>query len=94
MRVRWLEQAEVDRDEIEAYYVQYNLRSAVAAGDRIHECVDLLEALPLLGHEGAIPGTREFTVRGSKSVVIYRIQGDSVVILRVIHGGQERPTVL
>ncbi len=94
MHVRWLEQAEADRDDVEAYYGQYNLRSAVAAGDRIHECVDLLETFPHLGHEGTIPGTREFTVRGSKSVVIYRIQGDAVVILRVMHGGQERPTVL
>lgn len=76
MRVRWLEQAD--------------LSAAVAAGDRIQACVDLLESFPHLGHEGAIPGTREFTVRGSKSVIVHRIVEDAVVILRVFHGGQDR----
>jgi plasmid stabilization system protein ParE len=94
MRVRWLEQAEADRDDVEAYYGQYNLRSAVAAGDRIQECVDLLETFPYLGHEGDIPGTREITVVGVKSVVVYRVDDDSILILRIFHGGQQRPTRL
>jgi len=94
MRVRWREQAVTDRDDVEAYYGQYNLRAAVAAGDRIQEVVDLLETFPHLGHQGTIPGTREITVAGSKSVVVYQVEGDSVDILRVFHGGRQRPVRL
>jgi plasmid stabilization system protein ParE len=94
MRVRWLEEAEADRDAVEAYYGQYNLRAAVAAGDRIEEVVNLLETFPNLGREGDIPGTREITVVSSKSVVVYRVEDDLVVILRIFHGGQQRPTRL
>jgi toxin ParE1/3/4 len=79
---------------IAAYFGQYNLRSAVKAGDRIRERVNLLQELPFLGHAGRIAGTRQFAVPQRKCVVIYRIERETVKILRVMHGGQEWPKEL
>ena len=91
MRLEWSELAEADREGIEAYFGQYNLRAAIAAGDRIEEHVDLLESFPEMGQEGRVPGTRELVVSGSDCVVVYRLGADVVRILRVIHGGQMWP---
>jgi plasmid stabilization system protein ParE len=46
MRIDWSESALTDLDGVEAYFGQYNLGAAVAAVDRITECVDLLESFP------------------------------------------------
>jgi toxin ParE1/3/4 len=91
MRIDWSESALTDLDGVEAYFGQYNLGAAVAAVDRITECVDLLEKFPEMGYVGKYPGTREIVVARNQCVVIYKLQQETIRILRVIHGGQERP---
>jgi toxin ParE1/3/4 len=62
VRIIWTKAAIADRKNIADYFGQYNLRSAVKAGDRIRERVNLLQELPFLGHPGRIAGTRQFAV--------------------------------
>jgi plasmid stabilization system protein ParE len=44
-----------------------------------------------MGYVGKYPGTREIVVARNQCVVIYKLQQETIRILRVIHGGQERP---
>jgi plasmid stabilization system protein ParE len=84
----------LDRETIANYFGQYNWLAAVRAGDRIEECVDLLEDFPLMGPRGRLAGTWELVVPQCQCVVVYRIHDNLVQILRVIHGGQEWPEQL
>jgi plasmid stabilization system protein ParE len=54
----------------------------VAAGDA-------LEHLPERGRPGLVPGTRELTLIWPY-VVIYRIGSETVEIVRIWHGAQDR----
>jgi len=46
---------------------------------------------PLLGRQGSVPGTRERMITRYPYRVIYRIVGDTVEVLRVIHGARQWP---
>ena len=40
---------------------------------------------------GRVAGTRELAVKQLPYLVVYRADGDDVVVLRVLHGGQLWP---
>jgi toxin ParE1/3/4 len=67
-----------------------SLRAAVDVLDRLTEAIQGLNAMPDRGRIGRIADTRELIVR-TGHVVIYRIQGDEVVVLHVRHGKQKWP---
>ncbi len=50
---------------------------------------DRLEYLPELGRPGLVPGTRELTVIWPY-VIVYRITPESVEIVHIWHGTQNR----
>jgi plasmid stabilization system protein ParE len=55
--------------------------------------MDLLREFPLIGHEGLLSGTREIAVPGLPYVIVHRIEREdeeSLVILGVYHGAQDR----
>jgi plasmid stabilization system protein ParE len=60
---------------------------------RIRHAAELLAQFPRIGHEGRVPGTYEWVVRGLPYVIVYDIsrgEPDEVVILGVFHGAQDR----
>ena len=91
MRIKWADVALIELEAVEAYFGQYNLRSAVAAGDRILEQVDLLAQFPGMGRTGRFPGTQEIVVPRSDCVVVYSVELDAIHVLRIFHGGQQWP---
>jgi plasmid stabilization system protein ParE len=46
---------------------------------------------PALGRPGRVPGTRELVVSGTPYILPYRVQGETVQILHVLHGAQRWP---
>jgi toxin ParE1/3/4 len=51
-----------------------------------------LPRMPESGRLGRVPGTRELVVTGSPYFLPYRIVGDTIQILRVMHGARRWPT--
>ncbi|MGH7948516.1 MAG: type II toxin-antitoxin system RelE/ParE family toxin [Candidatus Binataceae bacterium] len=47
--------------------------------------VERLAAFPVSGRPGRVPGTRELVVPGTPFIVPYRVVGQSVEILAVLH---------
>lgn len=85
MRVRWLRTALRNLDE-EASFIAAD--DAVAAGlvvERVLWAVAQLAEQPGLGRPGRVPGTRELIVSKTRYIVPYRVQGDTVEVLRVFH---------
>ena len=87
-----MEQAERDKDGIIDYIAQDNPRAAVHVGDEIERQVEMLIEFPNMGRIGRVEGTRELVISDTPYVVAYRVRGDSVIVLRVLHGARQWPT--
>jgi addiction module RelE/StbE family toxin len=60
-------------------------------GDRIVEEAIQLRKFVESGRVGRIAGSRELVISGTDYIIMYRIRGDTVRILRVLHGRQRWP---
>ena len=94
MRVFWTEIAEADLDAIVMYIADESISNALGMDSRIRDRIRMLADYPELGPSGRMPNTRELSVPHDRCVVVYRLEDDSVNILRIIHGGQEWPLTL
>ena len=89
MKLRWRPAAEADRlaiyDRIEAE----NPRATEVVDGRILARILTLVDLPHSGRPGRVEGTRELSVGRTPYFLIYRIEGDIVRILRILHTARE-----
>ncbi len=80
-----------DREAIFDYIEVDSPRAAILTDDRIEAHVELLIDTPEIGRPGRIPGTRELVIPRTPYIAAYRIERETVTILRVLHGAQEWP---
>ncbi|MEI8119137.1 MAG: type II toxin-antitoxin system RelE/ParE family toxin [Methylophilaceae bacterium] len=73
------------------YIAKDNLSAALSQLDEIEGQTDRLADYPKLGRPGRVKGTRELVVSRTPFIVVYRIKGEMVQILRVLHGAQQWP---
>ncbi len=91
MLLEWSVFALADREAIFDYIETDSPRAAVSVDDRIKVGVESLAQFPEMGRIGRIVGTRELVISGTPYIAAYRILGDTVRILRVLHGAQQWP---
>jgi toxin ParE1/3/4 len=91
---RITEQAEADLDEAWDYLAQRNEAAADRLLDGILERARLHAQLPLMGRprEDLAPGLRSFVV--SPYVVFYRPAGDTIEVIRVLHGARDVDSIM
>lgn len=89
MLIQWTEKAETDAIEILEYIAQDNITAAYDVYEAIRQQVDRLAEYPKLGRVGRLKGMRELVIAGTHYIVAYRIRGDIVHILRVLHGAMD-----
>jgi addiction module RelE/StbE family toxin len=94
MRLEWSVFSLADRTAIFDYIEADNPRAAVVIDDRIETRVMGLTQFPEIGRPGRIEGTRELVISGTPYIAAYRIAGETVRILRVLHGAQQWPDEL
>jgi toxin ParE1/3/4 len=91
VKVVWLRRAAENFDAEKAYISQFNPTAAQRIAARIIAAVQLLEHHPEIGRPGRVEGTRELVVSRTRYIVPYRIVGDRVEILRVMHSSRKWP---
>jgi len=91
MFLEWSVFALADRDAIFDYIEADNPRAAISIDDRIRTRVEGLTQFPEMGRPGRIGGTRELVIHRTPYIAAYRIEGNIVKILRVLHGAQQWP---
>ena len=91
MVLEWSVFAIADREAIFDYIETDSPQSAVSVDDRIQACVENLKQFPEMGRAGRIEGTRELVVSNTPYIAAYCIAGDTVRILRLLHGAQQWP---
>ena len=94
MQINWTDLADRDLDEIEVYITKSN--NPRVAVDVILRIVTVTELMltnhPNSGRLGRHKGTRELIVDRVPFIVIYRITGDQIHVLRVLHDSQQWPS--
>jgi addiction module RelE/StbE family toxin len=91
MQVKWLRLALADLEKAVAYIAQSNPDAAEKTAARIWEATQMLAHHPEIGRPGRVPNTRELFVPGTSYIVPYRVVGNAVQILRVLHTSRKWP---
>ena len=92
MRLIWSPESIHDLISLRAFISQDDSVAAKGVALHILSCAeDLLAANPKIGRPGRVPGTRELVIPRTPYIVPYRVQGESIQILRVYHGARRWP---
>lgn len=87
---KWRPAAIADRKRMTDYIAEDNPKAAIELGDALIETAGLLDQNPMQGRSGRVRGTREL-VAHPNYILIYRIVGKAVEVLRVKHAAQKWP---
>ena len=79
-----------DRDAIMVYVAQDNPIAAIELDIEFESKAENARLRPTLYKPGRMKGTREIVVRPNY-VMVYRVIGDVVEVLRVLHAAQQWP---
>ena len=95
--IKFLQIALDDIDDIVLYIAQDSRNAAIKMHDKIIETVNNLADFPMMGR--AVPdekiAKRGFRMIGvGKYLIFYKVFGKKVVILRVLHGMRDYPSLL
>ena len=76
--------------EIRAYVALDKPEAAERLATRIVAILEALRNQSYLGRVGAEPGIRELVIGGTPYIILYRVDGQRVVISTIWHGAQQR----
>lgn len=91
MKVVWHPLAMADRECIMDFIARDKPLAALALDENFETHADRIEANPYLYRPGRVPDTREAVVHPNY-VVVYRIESETITILRVLHAAQRWPS--
>jgi addiction module RelE/StbE family toxin len=94
MRVVWTARALRDLASLRNYIVQDDTAAAERQVERILAAAARLAEFPETGRPGRRAETRELVVSRTPYLVPYRVRGEFVEVLRVLHGRQRWPEAL
>jgi len=87
----WQKSAIENRDAQLDYIALDNPKAAIQQGDRIAKNIIKLIDFPKLGRAGRVKSTRELVISGTPFIAIYKISGNKIKILALLHGSQQWP---
>jgi toxin ParE1/3/4 len=90
-RIEWLPAASTHRFEQLDYIAQDNPLAAISQDEHIEHQVNMLMQHPEMGRIGRKKGTRELVISRTPFIVVYRIQGTRIEIIRLLHSSQQWP---
>lgn len=92
MILQWLPKAIQNRDQQIDYIAQRDPLAAISQGDEIErQTKSLVGTPPISGRPGRKPGTRELVISKTPFVAVFRIKGQTIQIMRLLHSSQQWP---
>ncbi len=91
MQVKWLSIALADLNAEAAYIARDSPGAAERVVDNIFAAADRLAIYPASGRPGRVLGTRELVVPRTPYILPYRVRGQTLEIIRVLHGSRKWP---
>lgn len=90
VEIVWSALARTRLREIRDYVARDKPQAAERLALRIVAMVEALRNHPYLGRAGAEPGIREMVIASTPYIILYRVQGERVIISTIWHGAQRR----
>jgi addiction module RelE/StbE family toxin len=94
MQIRWQDDAINDLIQVRRFIAMDNPSAAARVANRIRSAVPELARQPGMGKSGRVPGTRERVLVDVPYIIAYRVEEDSVVVLRVLHTSRKWPETI
>ena len=91
MTVKWTRRALRDMRYLFDFISDDDPAAARRMVAHLRDAAGHLGRTPQPGRPGRVSGTRELVLAATPYVVVYRIEGDQVQIVAVIHGGRRWP---
>jgi toxin ParE1/3/4 len=89
MSYRISPRADADLDEIWTYIARDNLPAADRTEQAMHEAMEQLAHMPGLGHQRPDADERYRFWRVGPYLIAYRMENDTVHVVRVLHGARD-----
>lgn len=89
--IEWLPLASTNRFEQLDYIAKDNPLAAISQDEQIEHQVDMLMQHPQMGRPGRKKGTRELVISRTPFVVVYRVKGTRIEVIRLLHSSQQYP---
>ena len=93
MQVIWTQRALLHLAAIRSFIEQDKPEAARRVAERIILACEHLAAHPNQGRPGRKAGTRELIIPNTPFILPYRIRGNSLTILAVLHGSPDLPSL-
>jgi len=87
--VRLTKPARGELDSAVAYLRRESPRAADAMHLAVERAIGSLADFPNRGRAAELAGTRELIVRGTPYIIVYAVERDAVLILRIRHKSQD-----
>lgn len=91
MFIEWLPLARLNRFQQLDYIAQANPWAAISQDEHIEYQLDMLLQHPEIGRPGRKKCTRELVISRTPFVVVYRVKGTRIEVLRLLHSSQQWP---
>ena len=91
MPIQWTQRARRQFLSIIDSALEDNPSAAKRVYDAITHSISRLVTFPEMGRRGRVPGTRELVITSQPYIVAYRIRGQTIDIIAILHGAQKWP---
>jgi plasmid stabilization system protein ParE len=90
MRIRWTPAVAADLQHISDHLRDHHPHYREATVRKVYASIQSLKEWPHRGRAGREEGTRELLFQPLPYVVVYRVKEQSIEVLRIYHGAQDR----
>lgn len=90
--IEWTDLADADAGAIFDHVILDDSRTAEEIIKRVIAATNRLAQFPDIGRPGREPGTRELILPRLPYIIIYRLSGKTITILRVLHTSRLWPS--
>ena len=91
MQIRWTTAAASDLENIADYLFNKTPQNAARLIREICDAVSVMRIYPNRGRPGKKSETRELVIPSLPYVIVYKVKGDILHIVRILHGAQNWP---
>ena len=91
MKLRIARRAARELEQTRTFLEGENPAAASRIFRRIDQILLTLLEYPTMGRRGRLPETREMAVPGTPMLLVYRVSGDILQLVAVLHGRQDYP---
>jgi len=89
LKVRWTQPALLDLLEHITYIAKDSPQAARDVAQRIWDATQLIAENPWMGRTGTKKGTREWAVKDTRVLMVYRVREETIELLRLWAGGRD-----